>query len=73
MWITDEAMQEYDYDYAQFRAIDGIDNVERFVSLNDWENAECVHANGEWTDTFQGFNVFGSFQCTDCHTEIRVR
>lgn len=76
MFITDETMQEMDYEMAQFRAMSGIDDIERFVSERDMELADCVHEFGEYADHFPlfggEFDPYSTFVCFDCGAEIEI-
>ena len=55
-YMTTEAMQEYDYDYARYAAQDGREAVERYVSEDDYvqgdRDADESCARGEHTLLF---------------------
>ena len=62
-YLTDETMDEIGYEIAQYAAMDGRDDTERFVSESDFERVtECDHYFGEWRDYFGR----SEFECSEC-------
>lgn len=60
-YLTDETMDEIGYEIAQFAAMDGMDDIERFVPLNAYERVnECEHPYG--IETFEPTRW--TFECT---------
>jgi hypothetical protein len=73
-YITDEAMQEMDYDYAQARMLSGDEERERYVSETDYDAVErdldLGHFHGEHDEGNEEVSLGGGYTMTvrACYT-----
>lgn len=71
MYLTDETMDEIGYEITQYAAMDGRDDIERFVTESDYERVtECEHPYG--VSTFELHRW--TFECTtgNCDYVVEV-
>lgn len=76
MYLTTEAMQEIDYDYAQAIALDGRDDTERRVSEDDYLGAdresvtECLHGLHSLDFSIHFGSGALTWFCEDCPRDL---